>query len=333
MGIQGIYKQNMEQAMKAASEAEERIKSRSQFGDDSRIPMYEWRDGPNEMRLLWSWAPHGLIGKNVHTHFNIPPERSAGRCPKLTYPGEGKVCHIHTVLDEVTMLRPDLDLRRISANEHIYAHITLPPDDDIVHLVKMTSATFDQILTQQQNPKIGDVTDYLKGFILNIVKTGSGKSTRYAVSFMPGIDPKTDAWAEQVVKQMVDLDTYFKWSEDRERENQKFAMDMKTWLLARPQGEKIGDEQGDDINIGGEETVKTQAKPQAPAAQPQAAPAQTAAVQPAPVQQVAPPVQAATVAEAVEATSGKPACYLSGEHKAECPLCPHELECELNRPS
>lgn len=209
-----VFKPNMEHVKTEAN----RIREQGEGGfGDKDLNFYEWKAGENNLRICPPWSAKGLVFRRVHSHFEIPPERSILKCLD-TWPDKFDLCFLCEGIDKVVAQLPELDLGRQKSSTHYYANVIDRDEEEKgVQVCRFTPGVYNWIVLQMDNPKIGDITDYEQGFDLIITKSekprrkGKGTQTNYSCSFVPRPCPlhETDEAIAKWLAELYDLDRVF----------------------------------------------------------------------------------------------------------------------------
>ena len=204
-----VHKPSADYVSKAAKKAKEDAK-RSGRGD-----FYEWKAGENVLRLMPPWDAKGHVFKEVMSHFEIPPKREIVRC-LATWPDEYDDCPICEKIKKVNRVLPAVDTDRIAMTTHYYANVIDRDEEEAGPLVcRFPPSVFNWVMTQMDNPKIGNITDIDNGFDLIITKSEKrgkrGKFIKYDTSFVPKPATLTDDEEELEgwIDNMANLDMLF----------------------------------------------------------------------------------------------------------------------------
>lgn len=214
-----VHRPNMEAVKTEAA----RIRAEGDYSGDRDLEFYEWKTGQNNLRLLPPWSAKGLIFKKVLKHFEIPPEKQIFTC-QHTWPDKFDLCLSCEALDKVQAQFPEADLGRQRSTPNYYANVIDRDDEEKgVQLCRFSSSVYNWIMLQLDNPKIGDITDYEKGYDLVIDKTekrrkGGGTYVKYTCSFIPGASPlhESDEAVTTWLTNLFDLDKVFRPLTDEE---------------------------------------------------------------------------------------------------------------------
>lgn len=208
-----VHKLNIEYIRNEAS----RIKAEGDYAGNQDLNFYDWKTGENNLRLLPPWGAKGLVFKRVLSHFELPPEKSIYRC-QHTWPDKFNLCLLCEALEKVQAQFPEVDLGRQRSGINYYGNVIDRDEEEKgVQVCRFSPSVYNWLTLQMDNPKIGDITDYEKGFDLIITKTvkprkkGKGDSTKYSCSFIPGALPlhESDEAMTKWLTGLFDIDRVF----------------------------------------------------------------------------------------------------------------------------
>jgi hypothetical protein len=335
-----VHKLNNEYVKNEAA----RIKAEGDHTGDADLNFYEWKTGENNLRILPPWSAKGMVFKRVFTHFEIPPEKSVFKC-MLTWPDKFESCLICDGLDRVQSLFPEMDLGRQRYTMHYYANVIDRDEEEKgVQVCRFTGSIYNWLVLQMDNPKIGDITDYEKGYDVVITKTvrprkkGKGDQIKYSCSFIPNSCPlhESDEAVAKWLSTLFDLDRVFgPLDDDSIAEVQGAASRLITYYQRRARGT------GGGASSVGDSGVASEDLPEQRREQPQRRQETPSGDSPAPGDTS--PTDAQTPAENLSDLDPKklPTCHASLEapdahpdgtfgfnpDMEKCLLCPHEMSC------
>lgn len=197
-------------------EAEKIRQNDASSGSGSKdLEFYQWKVGENNLRLLPPYNAKGLLFKFVQTHFKLPPDNKMYRCMHM-WEDKYDTCFICDALDKLKMQFPETNLSRQEASYEYYANVIDRDDEEKgVQICKFTTKIRNWIMTQIDNRKIGDISDYEQGFdlvITKVVKKTKGEDrTEYTAGLVPRPCPlhEKDELVAKWLGDVVDLDRVY----------------------------------------------------------------------------------------------------------------------------
>jgi hypothetical protein len=326
-----VHKPNTQHVKNEAA----RIKAEGDYTGDQDLNFYEWKTGENNLRVCPPWSAKGLVFKKLLSHFELPPEKSIHRC-QLTWPDKFNMCLIDEALEKVQAMFPEADLGRQRAGINYYANVIDRDEEEKgVQVCRFTEGMYNWITLQMDNPKIGDITDYEKGYDLVITKTvkprkGGGTNTKYSCSFIPGASPlhESDEAMSKWLTSLFDIDRVFGPLDDEAiAEMQGAASRMITYYQRRFRGSDGGSAPADTETPSG---VASEPAGQPTGQSTGAAPPAESSAASAPAETLSDidPKKVPSCHASLEAPDAhEDGTYGFNPMMEKCLLCPHEMAC------
>jgi hypothetical protein len=199
---------------------------------------YEWIMGDNDLRLGPPYNSKGLLFLPVITHFELPPDKQVYRCLS-TWNLES--CSFCRVIEELFEEIPDIDLGRQLGSLNHYGNIIDRNGDSVWQPCRFTPKIYNWVMTQIDNPKIGDITDPDDGFDLTIKKAKKrGKKGGTFIEYTPGLIPNKipldddGDYIDTLLENLPNLENVFPEPPDEElKEMEGAAKRMKAYYLKK----------------------------------------------------------------------------------------------------
>lgn len=203
-------------------EAERIEKEAANKSTSGPIQRYDWKEGDNNLRLLPCWAAHGRIFRKEAEHWELAPGKDHFPCLLETWPSKTDHCPICDAIDKILAAFPELELRRqMPASKYAANVIDRDDEEKGVQIARFTPASYNWIMAEMGNPKIGDVTDIETGIDLKVVlkikaRKGGGTQKEYTPGWMPRVTPlhEDDDLVAQWLEGLYDLDKLKPYPDD-----------------------------------------------------------------------------------------------------------------------
>lgn len=313
-------------------------------GDDFAV----LKDGDNFVRVLPPWSAAGKIGIKVAKHYDMPPDSKILYCA-VTWADKFQNCPI---CDTVNKFAEDMDTSPWWADTKYYVNALIYDANENLlfpkpKILRLPWIVYSWINQQISNPRIGNITNPVSGYDIQINKSGKGRNTKYVPQLLPNKKPIADSDEKMValLKGLFNLDSIFKTPEGMEGLWKQYSESLTFHLASLVETAKDDDK------------AKAKSKASAPAQKPAETKVETKAEAPkAEEKKAEPKVETKAEEKKVEVkseapkaeekkpepkvdtppsaprTDGKPECYgmknsVPVESRKKCVPCPHEVEC------